>query len=116
MSAIKELKDLAQVFDSNIRIGDVTLAGGYVDCRILAANTQESHDVPTGAKYVRVTVTGDVFINIGGTAAIVAADITNGTSSILMVNALPRVFALGSATTIGVIASAVQTVVLEFYS
>ena len=115
MSAIKELKDLAQVFDSNIRIGDVTLAGGYVDCRILAANTQESHDVPTGAKYVRVTATGDVFINIGGTAA-VAADITNGTSSILMVNALPRVFALGSATTIGVIASAVQTVVLEFYS
>ncbi len=58
----------------------------------------------------------DTFINIGGTATVVAADITDGSSSILVVNTLPRLFALNGATTIGVIASAISTVTLEFFS
>jgi hypothetical protein len=111
------IRGLVQVKDGNgVSIQGSAPSGGWVDTRVLAANTHEAHTVPTGANYVRVTVTGNTFINIGGTATVVSADITNGNSSVLMVNALPRLFALNGATTIGVIASAIQTAVLEFYS
>jgi len=111
------IRGLIQVKDGNREVfHGSTNSGGYVDCRVLAANTHESHTVPEGANYVRITVTGNTFINIGGTATVVSADITNGSSSVLMVNALPRLFSLNGATAIGVIASAIQTVVLEFYS
>lgn len=110
------MKNLRQVKDrSGKPFSNSTQAPGYVDIRVLAANTAESHTVPTGAKYVLITVTGNTFINIGGTAAVAAADVTNGTASLLMVNALPRLFELNGATAIGVIASAIQTVVLEFF-
>ena len=55
------------------------------------------------------------FINIGGTATVPAADITDGSSSILINGNTSRLFALDVATTIGIIASAIQTVTLEFY-
>ena len=108
---------LRQIRDANgALIPWATPAGGYVDARVLAANTAEVHTVPEGATRVLVTVTGNAFINIGGAAAVAAADVTNGSGSILMVNTQPRLFALNGAATIGVIASAIQTVVLEFYS
>jgi hypothetical protein len=111
------VKNLIQVRDGNSHVfAGSTPAGGWNDIRVLAASTHEAHAVPAGAKYVRVTVTGNTFINIGGVATVAAADITDGTASILMVNALPRLFDLNGAITIGVIASAIQTVVLEFYS
>ena len=111
------IRGLVQVRDANREIVSGSDAGGgYVDCRVLAASTHESHTVPTGARFVRVTATGNTFINIGGTATVPAADITDGTSSVLIVNNVPRVFALNGATAIGIIASAIQTVVLEFYS
>lgn len=109
------LNSLAQVFNSNIKPDKVTPAGGWVDHRALAANTHESHAIPTGANYVRVSVSVNTYINIGGTAT-VPADITDGTSSILVVNAVPRVFYLGAATAIGLIASATALVCLEFHS
>ena len=111
------LKSLRMVSDSNQNVFNNSVsARGWVDCRVLAASTHEAHTVPSGAKQVFVTVTGNTFINIGGTATVVAADITDGSSSILITNGLPRMFDLAGATTIGVIASAIQTVTLEFYS
>ena len=111
------IRNLVQVKDANREVVPGSApSGGYVDCRVLAASTHESHTVPDGAKHVLVTVTGNTFVNIGGTATVPAADITDGTSSVLCVNAVPRVFALHGASAIGIIASAVQTVTLEFFS
>ena len=111
------IKGLVQAVDKNKNTFPCsTPASGWVDCRVLAASTHEAHTVPAGAKYVLVSVTVNTFINIGGTATVVAADITDGSSSILVVNTLPRLFVLNGATTIGVIASAISTVTLEFFS
>jgi len=86
------IRNLVQVKDANREVVPGSApSGGYVDCRVLAASTHESHTVPEGAKHVLVTVTGNTF-------------------------AVPRVFALHGASAIGIIASAVQTVTLEFFS
>lgn len=111
------LRGYKQVKDANREtVAFSTSSGGYVDARVLAANTAESHTVPTGANYVLVTVTGNTWVNVGGTAAVASADVTNGTGSVLVVNTLPRMFALNGATAVGVIAPAIQTVCLEFFS
>lgn len=111
------IKPYTQIKDANRSIvAFSTSAGGYVDARVLAAGVAEVHTVPTGAKHVLVTTTGTAFINVGAAAAVPAADVTNGTSSTMVVNTLPRLFALNGATTVGVIAAAIQTVCLEFYS
>lgn len=111
------IRPYTQIKDANREtVAFSTSSGGYVDARVLAAGVAESHTVPTGAKHVLVTVTGNTFVNVGGTAAVPAADVTNGSASVLVVNAVPRLFALNGATAVGVIASAVQTVCLEFFS
>lgn len=110
------LKALKVGTDANQRLveGSVS-AGGHVDIRVLAANTAEVHTVPSGAKFVTVTVTGNTFINFNAAAAVAAADVTDGSASIMLVNAVPRTFKLTGISTIGVIASAIQTVTLEFF-
>ena len=111
------IRQYTQIKDANrLPVPFSTASGGWVDARVLAANTAESHTVPTGAKYVLVTVTGNAWVNVGGTAAVAAADVTNGTGSVMVVNTLPRMFALNGATAVGVIAPDIQTVCLEFYS
>lgn len=114
MGAIRNLK---QVTDGNRQIFPFSVtSGGWVDCRVLAAATHEAHTVPTGAKSVLISVTGNTFVNVGGTALVHAADVTDGSASILVVNTQPRLFSINGATTIGVIASAIQAVTLEFFS
>jgi len=110
------LKALRLASDANQKtIDGAVVAGGWVDCRLLAAGVAEVHTVPAGAKFVLISVTGNVYINFGTAAAIPAADVINGSASILMVNTLPRIFELKGAATIGVIAPAIQTVTLEFF-
>ena len=111
------IRGLVQVKDGNgVSIQGSAPSGGWVDCRVLAASTHEAHTVPTGARHVLISVTGNTFVSIGGTAAVHAADVTDGSASVLVVNTQPRLFSLNGATTVGVIASAIQTVTLEFYS
>ena len=90
-------------------------AGGYVDCRVLAASTAEVQNVPAGAKKVLISATGNSFVQFGGAAAVPAADVTNGSSPVLIVNAVPRMFACEGVATIGVISSAINTVTFEFF-
>ena len=89
--------------------------GGYVDCRVLAASTAEVQTVPTGAKKVLITVTGNSFVQFGGAATVPAADVTDGSSPVLIVNTVPRMFACEGVATIGVISSAINTVTFEFF-
>lgn len=54
----------------------------YIDARVLAATVNESHTVPTGARYVIFSSTCAAwYAKRGGTAAVPAADVTDGTAS-----------------------------------
>jgi hypothetical protein len=53
----------------------------WVDTRVLAANTEETHTIPSGAKYVLFSATTTFYAAYGATAAVPAADITNGSGS-----------------------------------
>lgn len=87
-----------------------------IDARVLAANTAESHTVPTGAKFVRIAADVAIYIKIGGTAAVPAADVTDGSASELLTpNMPPMMFSLGSAAAIGLISAAIAKVTLAFY-
>lgn len=88
----------------------------FIDARVLAANTAESHTIPTGAKFVRVAADVAVYVRVGGTAAVPAADVTDGSASELLTpNMPPMLLSLGSATAIGLIAGATAHVTLAFY-
>lgn len=111
------IRNYTMVRDSNRHPQpDSVVAGGYVDCRVLAANTAESQAVPTGARLVLVTTTGNVFLNFSTTAAVPAADVSDGSAPTLVVSTQPRMFAINSATAISVISSAINTVTFEFFS
>ena len=87
-----------------------------IDARVLAANTAESHTVPTGAKFVRIAADVAIYVKIGGAAAVPAADVTDGSASELLTpNMPPMMFSLGSATAIGLISAAAAKVTLAFY-
>jgi len=52
-----------------------------VDVRVLAANTAEDIDVPSGAKFCVLSADVDFYYNTNGDAAIATADVTDGTGS-----------------------------------
>ncbi len=89
----------------------------YNDVRVLAANTAEAHTVPTGANglkanYVVFSANADFWVDVGKTAAVPAADITDGTAPDLN----PTVLYLGgSVTTISLISTAGGIVGMAFY-
>lgn len=55
----------------------------YNDARVLAANTAESVTVPAGASFALFAGTADFYVRTGGTAAVPAADISDGTAPVL---------------------------------
>lgn len=90
---------------------------GYVDNVVLAADTNETKSVPTGAGFVLFAATGDFWAFPNGNAAIPSADVLDGTASILN----PVMWLLGSddrapVTTIGLIASATTAISLQYFS
>lgn len=74
----------------------------FVDARVLAANTNEDHTVPTGASYVMFSANIDFYAKAGGTAAVPAGDVTDGTASFLN----PTLWDVTGQTTIGLITAA----------
>lgn len=105
------LKPLRQVLDGN-RHGMTGIEGqGFVDYRVLAADTPEVHTVPTGAKYVLFKATGNFYANFGAAGAVPAADVTDGSGSLLN----PELRSIDGAATIGLEAPATCIVCLEFF-
>jgi len=83
----------------------------WIDARVLAANTAEAHTVPTGATHVVFSGTADFYVKYGGTAAVPAADVTNGSASEL--NPVAR--EIRGITSIGLISAATCIVTMCFY-
>jgi hypothetical protein len=79
---------------------------------VLAANVSETHTIPTGASYVLFASTCNFYALPGASAAVPAADVTDGTASELN----PAAWRLSSsATQITLIAPTACTVTLVFY-
>lgn len=96
---------------------DFTLvASDVIHARVLDASAVERVAIPSGAKFVNFSATGDFFARFGGSASIGATlpttDITDGTSPEL--NPASRRIVDGM-THIALIASATTTVTLSFY-
>lgn len=107
MAAMKEMKNH---LDVNRNPTYAIPAKTYVDAAVLAASTKEDMTVPSGARIVVFSSTGDFFANYDADAA-VPSDTTDGTASELN----PTTRNIQGVTTISLIASATPTVTLTYY-
>src|SRR5262245_55100328 len=106
------LETLIQTRDANnadVRAQSARRVPGYVDARVLAAGTNETHTVPGGADVVFFNGDGPFYAKPNGAAAVPAGDITDGTASELN----PGCWSLDGVTSIGLIASATRIVTLS---
>jgi hypothetical protein len=83
----------------------------WVDARVLAAGVAESHTVPTGADIVEISSTAAFYCKPNGTAAVPAADVSDGTASELN----PTGYVLRGVTSLGLISAPGATVTMKFY-
>lgn len=84
----------------------------YIDARVLAAGVSEAHTIPSGAKWVLFSSDCNFYAKPGATAAVPAADVTDGTAS----EQNPAAWFIEPGTTqIALIAATTCTVTLAFY-
>ena len=88
------------------------IAQGYTNNYVLIANTHKVITIPTDAKFALFSYNADVWVDVGGTAAIPSGDVTDGTGSELN----PVLRYLGSATTIGIKSAGAALVSIMFYA
>ena len=98
-------EDVATTPDTNFAIQQ-----GYINTYVLTINTNKAVTAPTGAKFAVFCANADIWVKIGGVAAIPAGDTTDGTGSELN----PSVRYLDSAT-IGIISESAAKVSVMFY-
>lgn len=93
--------------------GDQTFAikKGYLNNYVLTPGTNKAVTVPTGAKYAMFSADSDIWVNIGGTAAVPTGDVTDGTGSALN----PATRRVESGSTIGMISAYAAKVSIAFY-
>lgn len=109
MATITQIVD---VLDSNGRPILTLPFSNYVLTRVLAAGVAESFTVPAGAAVVVFSSNGDFYANARGTAAVPAADVTDGSASEL--NPTSRACTPGG--TISVISPYATIVTAAFYA
>lgn len=111
------LRSLRAFKDRNGYVYPIPFPSDWVDQRVFAAATAETHTGPAGASFVMVTPTVDSYVNLGGTAVVPAADVTDGTGSVLVPAGTSRLFVITAAdVTFSFIASAAGIMQLEFWS
>lgn len=85
-------------------------APDYVDAKALAANTAEAFTVPSNARYVVFSATGDFYVSYTTTAT-VPGDTSDGTACELN----PTIRYIPGVTTISVIAPATTILTAAYY-
>ena len=83
----------------------------YIDVRVLAADTAETHTIPSGAKYVLFAATANFYVAYSGDASVPAADVTNGAG----VELNPVLRKISGLSTISLISGSACTVTLAFF-
>ncbi len=93
--------------------GDQTFARkqAYVCNYVLVASTHKAVTIPTNAKYAIFNFDAPVWVCVGGTAAVPAADVTDGTGSVLN----PVALVVEDETTIGLESEYAAKGSIEFY-
>jgi len=112
--------------NQGIQIPGVLNTATWIDARVLAAGVAESYTLPTDAQtpaqhatLLRINANaGPIFVNFNGTAAVPGADVTNGTSSIMLRTDLgPVLLAAPHATdTLSIISPSACIVTIEAWS
>jgi len=106
------MKNFTMKTGANGISSDVISISDTVDTRILGVATAETHTIPAGATMVLFSSTGDFWVDFhGATAAIPAADVTDGSSPEL--NPVARAVTAGG--TFSMISAAAQAVSMSFY-
>ena len=86
------------------QLDNVLFDADYIQTRKLAATTAEAVVCPTDSRFVVVLANVDLWIDKrGGTAAVPAADVTDGTGLIYVPARMPRIIRLASTLTLSVI-------------
>lgn len=98
--------DSSGVYNSGVRTAPV-----YVDARVLAANVSETHTIPTGANTVLFSSTCDFYAKPGSSAAVPAADVTDGTGAELN----PATWNVTGLTTLTVISTSTCVLTMSWY-
>jgi len=89
----------------------------YIDYRVLAAATAETITHPTGAVRAVIIPNADVYVNNqGATAAVPAADITDGTGPVFIPAGTARAFEVVAAGTLSIICSSAAVVAIEYFA
>lgn len=93
--------------------GDQTYAlkQGTIDNYVLAASTNKAVTVPAGAEYALFAADADIWVKVGGVAAVPSGDVTDGTGSELN----PVVRRVEPGGTVGVISEYAAKVSITFY-
>ena len=81
---------------------------------LAGVTTSEATTVPTGASFVRITSLLACWMNRTTTAA--AADVTDGTGSVLIPPSIPVVYKLNGETALNFYAASSTTICLEYFS
>lgn len=92
----------------------IALRTDYVDARVLAAASAKQHTVPAGMSFVQFSAEMPFYVAFGDnpSAAIPAADVTDGTASLLS----PTWVQIIGVAKISLIARTAGVVTMSFYS
>lgn len=83
----------------------------HIDAMSLGVATAENYTVPTNAKYLVLSATGDFYVRSSGTAAVPAAEITDGSGSDLN----PVGYVVDGGETLSFISPAATVVTIAAY-
>lgn len=87
---------------------------GYIENRVLAANTAEVITVPVGAKSMRISTPQILWLNRNGVATVPAADVTDGTGQLTVQIGSDHI-GLNGAETVGIICASIAALSIEFF-
>ena len=109
------MKRLTAVLDPNGNPMNGINVSDFVDAMVLGIATAESYTLPTTAKIVRLTGTTPFYVKFGGTAAVPANEVADGSASILVLT--EKTFSIPpGVTAIGFISPAASVVTIESFS
>ncbi|MFH1883441.1 MAG: hypothetical protein ABIL62_12105 [Planctomycetota bacterium] len=110
MQPLKVIKDSDNKTVIGLNISD------FVNARVLAASTAETITVPKAARYIIISGNADLWVDVGKTSVVPAADITNGSSPFLVTGGTKELRSLGEVTHISVISVQACIATAEFYA
>ena len=87
----------------------------YVANMVFSGSAVKTSTPPTGAKFVKLTTTANVYFSLNGTAAVPVADVTDGSGSQLLSVYGSEFYSLDGSTAVSVAAGGAAVVSLVYY-